>query len=327
VTIRQTAEAEPRPSALLVHSYVTPEAIAGLLVAKAMRIPALLMGESELIRRRSLAKRILRSALLPSFLKLFDAYLCIGTQDRLFYQHYRVERRRLFFTPYSVDNDAFLQVLEWNLAKRDHTRHTLGVAPGDKVLLFSGKLIPRKRPVDLVDAVALLEPRERPFLVYVGSGSLEPAIRARAAAHGVTKLAITGFKNTDEIGAYYAAADAFALPSEFETWGLVVNEAMVHSLPVIVSNGCGCGPDLVREGQNGYCFPVGDVRLLAQRILSVLGNESRRRELGARARVLIGSWSYAEVEQGVRTALAFLTAAGSPPAPARRALDRARSVG
>jgi glycosyltransferase involved in cell wall biosynthesis len=303
--IRQLIRTERTPTALLIHSYTRPEALAGLLAAKSMRIPVLLMGESELVRRRSRARRVLRAALLPRLLRLIDAYLYIGTQDRLFYERYG-EPQRLFFTPYAVDNDAFSQRLATNLATRDATRRVVGVPRGDKVLLFCGKLIARKRPLDVVDAVALLEQSERPFLVFVGSGPLDNAIRARAAALGVTKLVITGFKNTDEIGAYYAAADAFVLPSEFETWGLVVNEAMLHSLPVIVSDCCGCAADLVADGRTGSCFPAGHVASLAHSIRSLLSDELRRQHLGTQARTLIQSWSFSQVEEGVRAALSFV---------------------
>ena len=75
-----------------------------------------------------------------------------------------------------------------------------------------------------------------------------------------------GFKNQSELPRYYAAADVLVLPSESETWGLVVNEAMASGLPAIVSKAVGCSPDLIQEGVTGYTYPVGDAAALAQRI-------------------------------------------------------------
>ncbi len=303
-TVRATALRTPSPRAILLHSYASPEAIGGLLAAKALRLPALLMEEVELTRHRSILNRMLRGAAFPFLLKLYDAFLYIGTRNRQFYERYRVDRARLFFTPYSVDNAAFDRDLSDNLAKREMTRRELGADATARVALFAGKLIPRKRPLDLLEAVALLPPDRRPFVAFVGAGQLDAALRARAGELGLTKLAILGFKNMNEIGRYYAAADIFVLPSQYETWGLVVNEAMVHGLPAVVSEGCGCAADLVRDGETGLRFATGNTRALAARLDALLRNEPLRRQLGTQARAFIQGWSYAEVAKGVGAALA-----------------------
>ncbi len=248
----------------------------------------------------------MRGLVLPPVLQLYDALFYIGTHNRSFYQHYGVREQRLFFTPYCVDNAGFLAGLDRHLAARLTTRSELGVGSTDRVLLFAGKLIERKRPLDIIRAVATLEPARRPFIVFVGSGPLASDVRRIATTLGVNKYAITGFKNADEIGRYYAAADAFVLPSEFETWGLVVNEAMVHALPTIVSDRCGCAIDLVEDGTTGYRFPAGDSAALADRMARVFQDEGKRRAMGERARALIDRWSFAEVESGLRKGLAFL---------------------
>ncbi len=304
--VRKVAEGLPSLRAILIHSYTTPEGFGGLFAARKLRIPALLMEEVELTRHRSVLKRISRSAVIPPLLRLYDSFLYIGSRNRRFYERYGVEPERLFFTPYSVDNEAFSRALPTNLAKRDATRCELHADPSDCVVLFAGKLIPRKRPLDLVDAAALLAPERRPFLLFVGSGELATALRARAAELRIQKFNAVGFKNVDEIGQYYAASDIFVLPSEYETWGLVVNEAMIHSLPVIASDSCGCSPDLVRDGETGFRFPAGDIQSLAK-LLGVLGEkEALRRDLGNHGRSLIDAWSYAQVAQGLQTALAFI---------------------
>lgn len=304
--VRQTIKTVSSPRCVLLHSYVTPEGLGGLLAARASRVPAILMSESELFGPRSLAKRTMRRLVLPPILQLYDALLYIGTHNRSFYQHYGVREQRLFFTPYCVDNAGFLADFDRHLAARDATRRELGAGPTDRVLLFAGKLIERKRPLDIVRAVATIEPARRPVVVFMGSGLLASNVHEVATTLGVKRYAITGFKNADEIGRYYAAADAFVLPSNVETWGLVVNEAMVHALPTIVSDRCGCAIDLVQDGTTGYRFPTGDSLALADRIARVFQNEDQRRAMGERARALIDRWSFAEVELGMRNALAFL---------------------
>jgi glycosyltransferase involved in cell wall biosynthesis len=74
---------------------------------------------------------------------------------------------------------------------------------------------------------------------------------------------LAGIQQAEELGAYYALARCFVLPSTSEPWGLVVNEAMSASLPVIVSSHCGCVEDLVEDGVNGFVFDPHDARALA----------------------------------------------------------------
>ena len=309
--VTKVVRADRDISAVLLHSYATVEGIAGLLAAKQLGLPALLMEETELTRRRPILKRLLRLVLLTPLLRLYDAFLYIGTRNRQFYERYGVQPDQLFFAPYSVDNDAFSNAVPRNLARREETRRALGAQPSDCVALFAGKLIVRKRPLDLLEAVARLPAHGQPFLAFVGAGELSAALRSRAAELGVRRIAITGFKNIDEIGQYYAAADVFVLPSAFETWGLVLNEAMLHSLPAIVSDGCGCAPDLVRDGETGFRYPPGGIEALAARLEALVRDETLRHDMGIRARGLIENWSYAQVARGVRAALAFVNASGT----------------
>ena len=99
-----------------------------------------------------------------------------------------------------------------------------------------------------------------------GSGELEAHVEAAAAASGVP-LHLLGFRNQTEMPAAYAAADCLVLPSDGrETWGLVANEALACGRPIIVSDACGCAPDLGCDGRAGRTFPMGDTEALARAI-------------------------------------------------------------
>jgi glycosyltransferase involved in cell wall biosynthesis len=96
-------------------------------------------------------------------------------------------------------------------------------------------------------------------LVLVGDGPQRDELRSMALVKGLTEVHWPGFKYFHELPLYYALAGCFILPSVREPWGLVVNEAMASGLPVLVSNSCGCAPDLVREGENGYTFDPANI--------------------------------------------------------------------
>ena len=132
-----------------------------------------------------------------------------------------------------------------------------------------GKFQPQKRPGDIIKAMAKNQKSEsrkqKALVVFVGSGELENELRALAMREDV-RVHFAGFKNQSELPACYAAADALVLPSDNETWGLVVNEAMACGTPAIVSNAVGCAPDMIDEGKTGFTFPAGDADALAERL-------------------------------------------------------------
>src|SRR5262249_39695769 len=150
---------------------------------------------------------------------------------------------------------------------RAAARQAWGIDPDAFVVLFVGKLVISKRPLNVVRAIARL--KRRTTMLVVGSGPLEAELRTLARELSVD-LKLVGFLNQTELGRAYAVADCLTLPSDFpETWGLVVNEALATGLPVIVSAAVGCAPDLVDDGVTGFQYPLGHVDALAMRFAAV----------------------------------------------------------
>jgi glycosyltransferase involved in cell wall biosynthesis len=239
----------------------------GQRAAKALALPVFVRGDSQLGTPRPLWKRLGKELAYRLMLRRFDGFLCVGQRNHDYLRHYGVPEAKLHRVPHFVDNAWFRERAA--AVDREATRRAWGLATGRPALLFVGKFIPKKRPLDLLEATERLPAARRPALVYVGSGELGPALRARAGELGVEAL-FPGFLNQSELPAAYAAADALVLPSESETWGLVVNEAMACGLPAIVSEACGCAPDLIEESVTGFAYPAGDVAALAEKIERLL---------------------------------------------------------
>jgi len=118
-------------------------------------------------------------------------------------------------------------------------------------------------------------------LVVLGDGPLRADLsRLISDLQLQSSVLLPGFKSYEELPAYYAFAGAFVLPSVFEPWGLVVNEAMACGLPVLVSKHCGCAPDLVRESVNGFMFNPLDVEQLANLMLKIYAIDFPRSVFG-----------------------------------------------
>jgi glycosyltransferase involved in cell wall biosynthesis len=93
-----------------------------------------------------------------------------------------------------------------------------------------------------------------------GAGSLQSELEALARQNGVSQAVhFLGSMNIDQLANEYAKATALVLPSTSEPWGLVVNEALSYGCPVVVSNICGCVPELVLDGKSGYSFQANSV--------------------------------------------------------------------
>ena len=123
------------------------------------------------------------------------------------------------------------------------------------VFLFVGRLESHKGVDCLIEAFRKLNvERSRARLVLVGDGALREMVLTIAEAN--SSISYLGRLSGDDLWATYVSCDVLVLPSSFEPWGLVVNEAMAFGLPVIVTEEVGCVDDLVMDGHEGLVIPV-----------------------------------------------------------------------
>jgi glycosyltransferase involved in cell wall biosynthesis len=208
-------------------------------------------------RPRGLLKRCFRDGFLRLFYRRCSALLYVGKNSLRHYRRLKCPEDKLIFSPYCVDTSAFACDEGSRSRLRAAVREELGLAPDWMVLLFSGKLVSRKGPDLIVEAVrGLPEPqRDRMVVVFMGDGELRDSLRDSAAREPAIRARFLGFQNQSRLSRYYHAADVLVLPSrKMETWGLVVNEALHHGLPCVVSDQVGCAPDLVEPGATGEVF-------------------------------------------------------------------------
>ncbi len=248
---------------------------------------------------------LLKKIFLKHFLFRFliDKFLFIGRQSKLFFEYYGVSSRNLIFTPYAVDNHFFQQQALENQRKKEIIRKSLGIRTDAKVILFSGKYISKKRPLDLIRAYERII-NSNTILLMVGEGKLRTEMEAYIKDRDLKDVILTGFVNQSEISKYYAIADVFVMCSGMgETWGLSVNEAMNFSLPVIVSDTCGCSYDLVKHGENGFVFKEGDIDALCNYLNVILQNNLMANEMGQKSLEIINDYSILTITRNILLAI------------------------
>jgi glycosyltransferase involved in cell wall biosynthesis len=291
--------------ALIVNGHRHATYLLAMFAAKAVGTAVMMRCETHLGLQASGFKRLVRKPLM-SFLynQVCDLCLPIGTLNRDFYSFHGVSEARLFPVPYAVDNEYFIAAAE-KYSKQLTLKQELGLPLDKPLILFASKLMARKRPMDLLRAFHRLQASGTDAaLGFVGSGEEEQALRGYARENQLRDVHFCGFQNQSELPKFYSAADVFVFPSENEPWGLVLNEVMCASLPVITSREIGAAPDLVHEGKNGFMFEAGNVDELTSYLKRIVVDPKMRKRLGEESRRIIEMWDYESCLRGIASALA-----------------------
>ena len=285
-------------SFLVIHSWSYLTNFLAILAGKLNGVKLCLRTENPLNQELLKSKIILflRKIFFRYFwFKLFNYFFYIGTQNRKLYEYYGVKKEKLVFTPYAVDNSRFRAEYEMYKDKKPELRKELGLPVDKTIILFSGKYIPKKRPMDLMQAYYSLKD-EKAALVFLGDGELRKEMEDYIRMHILKDVYLTGFKNQSEVGKYFAATDIFVLPSgPGETWGLVVNEAMNFGLPIIISKIIGCSDDLVKNSENGFVFNCNDIDGLSNYIFHLINDELLQTDFGIKSLEIIFKYSFKNI--------------------------------
>lgn len=265
-------------------------------------------GDSELLHHRTPLKRMVKRLFLSWYYRPIDAFITIGDNNEAYYRHYGVPQAKLFRGACPVDVSRFRKAIEAAPGSRRAMRRRFGLDEDAVVVLFSGKFIPRKRPLDTVRAVSTCQgtSKTRIQALLIGSGPGEPTIRAeieRLGAGGTVKLA--GFVNQSEMPLVLHAGDMLVVSSDMDPHPLVVTEAMAAGNPIIASDRVGCvGPtDAARPGVNAIVYPCGDTAALAEAIRALAEDPDRRRHMAAASVDLAWTQDTLACVRGVLTAI------------------------
>jgi glycosyltransferase involved in cell wall biosynthesis len=185
---------------------------------------------------------------------------------------------------------------------RGTPRHSEALRGTGLIILYSGKLLPRKDPLTLLRAVDAMRHRDRATVLFLGHGELREELERFARERGLS-VHFAGFVNQSELPKHYAAADAFVLPSLDDPRATVVNEAMACGLPVLITDRCGPAGDIVRHGDNGFVFAPGDAAALAAHLDTLVEQPELRERMSRRSREIISTWDYHRGVEGVLEAL------------------------
>jgi 1,2-diacylglycerol 3-alpha-glucosyltransferase len=294
------------PRAIAVPGWGYRGALLALQWATRRGTPAVMMSESQ---REDAPRSAMRERVKARIVALCDAGFVGGERHAAYLRELGMRPDAIFVGYDVVDNQHFAHIADRTRADASAERQRLGLPA--RFFLASNRFIPKKNLGRMLQAYSNFRAAfgpGAPSLVLLGDGPDRQELeRARARLGLAEHVHMPGFLQYDALPAYYGLAEAFVHASTTEQWGLVVNEAMAAGLPVVVSRACGCAPELVQDGENGFSFDPTDVAQLCRAMLDIAQSEALRDRMGQRSRAIVADWAPArfgnQLSRAVDTAI------------------------
>jgi glycosyltransferase involved in cell wall biosynthesis len=297
---------EIAPAVVCVSGWSLPGSIETLAWCARRKVPAVVMSESTAFDSpRSWWKEAIKTRLLS----LASAVLVGGRLHAEYARQLGVPASQISQGYDAVDNSHF--ELGADEARRDAAVLRTRMKLPERYFLACCRFEAKKNLARLLQAYSLYWSKSgaEPWaLVLAGDGYERPALEALARSLGIeAAVSFIGARAYDELPAIYGLASAFVHASTTEQWGLVVNEAAAAGLPLLVSERCGCAPELVRHGVTGFLFDPYDIAAISTAMIVIASPDTDRTKIGHAARLVAREWSpqrFANgLAQAVRTAL------------------------
>ncbi len=290
---------EINPDAVVINGYSFADARAAILWCRQNGKSAVVTSDS----KKDDGKRIFYKEFVKrTILRLCDSALVAGTASRDYLTELGFHQEMIWFGADTVDNTYYSRHAEIHRALQ--TTDVSGSPCGDgKCFLMVGRFIKEKNLSNLLLAYKKYRKNVvgQPWsLSLVGDGPEGEVLQSITRSEKLEGVIFSGFQKSERLPFFYAHANALILPSIKDTWGLVVNEAMACSLPVLVSRGAGASYDLVEENGNGWTFDPLNIDDIAGALMRMhqLSDDERRR-FGQRSKQIIERWGLDLYAEGV----------------------------
>ncbi|MFZ1108540.1 MAG: glycosyltransferase family 4 protein [Rhodomicrobium sp.] len=268
-----------RPDVVVLSGYIHPPIIRAARWCLTQRVPyAVVCETSRLSTACSGWRWRTRRALLGWVVRNMAFGLPVGREAADYLQRFGPTGAPMHYFPNTPDTSAIVAEADrvHGEGRENSLRDAFGIEPEKPIVIFAGRLIDAKRPMDVLAAFERLgELGKKAALVVVGDGPLRPALVQRARG---AKVVFTGWlRDPVQMAGLMAIARVFVLPSAHEPWGAVVNEALAAGTPVIASDRVTSAVELIEAGVNGFLHPVGDVDALSECIGTMLALDAADR--------------------------------------------------
>jgi glycosyltransferase involved in cell wall biosynthesis len=162
----------------------------------------------------------------------------------------------------------------------------------EKIVLFVGKFIERKRPLDFLKLANYYKNNKDIKFVMIGDGELMKDCKEFIKMKSLSNVSILGFCNQKVTRDIYNITDVLILPSEYDTWGLVINEAMSCGVSVVSSSQCGASYDLIKNKSTGFVYDNKNFKVLLRKFDMLIKNSKKIVKYKKNSKLLISKFTY-----------------------------------
>lgn len=275
---------------IIIGRYESPTGMMAINYLNIKKIPFVLSTDGGMIKEKeNFIKRTMKNYYISSA----EFWLSTGNKTTQYLKYYGANSKGIFVYPFtSVLQNEIVEYPINNKVKKD-LKDKYNISE-KKVILSVGQYIPRKGFDTLLHACENL-PRD--WGVYiVGGNPTEEYIEIKEKL-GLTNVHFISFKSREELREYYMLSDIFVLPTREDIWGLVINEAMAYGLPIITTNKCIAGLELVEDHQNGFIVPVNESTLLSKYIHEILKDDLISEKMSKRSLEKIRNYTIEKMAQ------------------------------
>lgn len=255
-------------------------------------IPYILEIDGGIIKQDNIIIHYLKHHFIGSASK----YMSSGENSDKYLLNYGAKAEKIYRYPFTSLTESDLKNAERMLQNKLVYREKLGFSD-KKYVLFVGRFI-KEKGIDVLLEAASKMSDEVQFVLVGGLPTDE--MKDYCSKHHIHNVEFPGFFTKSELSSYYLGADLFILPTRGDVWGLVINEAMAYGLPVITTDQCVAGLELVKNGENGYVIPADDSDAIVNALTTVL---QQTQEMGNKSLSIIRDYS---IENMVKAHIAML---------------------
>lgn len=248
---------------IVLGGYSSPTSMIASLYMKTHKIPYYLNADGGFINyNENKITKLIKSFFISSA----SYWLCSGEETKKYLTYYGAKTDYIFKFPFtSIKNTDILKSLI-SLDRKEKLKNELGI-PYDKVILSVGQFIPRKGFDWMIEAYKEID---KEIGIYIIGGNPSEEYKSLKKKYEMINLHFIDFQNKVSLNKWYQSADLFVLPTREDIWGLVINEAMSQGIPVITTDKCIAGIELIENGKNGYVINDFNMSTLEKKTIEIL---------------------------------------------------------
>lgn len=194
-----------------------------------------------------------------------------GNLAKKYFMRYGAKEKNIYLHTFSTLHANDIEKFPVDLKTKNKIRAELGLSQSKFIAIAVGRFIPLKRYAELIAEWSKMP--EKYLLLLIGGGEEENKYRRIIEELHIQNVHIEGFYQKEELKRFYMASDVFVHPTSYDVWGLVINEAMSVGLPIVVSDCCVAGLELIKDGENGFIVPMGSDELLCDKVKNLSHNQ------------------------------------------------------